>query len=326
MLNLTEQDIMRDWKNNEIVVSINTLAYNHEKYIAQCIEGILMQKTNFAFELLIHDDASTDKTADIIREYEKKYPNIVKPIYQIENQWSKKIKISSTHQYPRAKGKYIAFCEGDDYWIDKNKLQIQVDFLENNPEYGMCFHGAIEHYEDGSIPDRVFSKLKTKKYTANEIIKHWIIPTASVVIRGALLNDDLYARVSSDKRIIYGDITLFIFLGTRSKIWCSSEVMSVYRRHEGGVVFSFSFEREYKSCVQDEALMEYFPDVKYALSRRRMMKSAMNCGRAVFIKDWHTAFCFFKLNVFVNLFLVPAFLVKNLYRKSKIVIYCKKNQ
>ena len=96
------------------LVSVCTLAYNHEPYIRECLDGILMQKTNFAFELLIHDDASTDGTADIIREYETKYPDIIKPIYQTENQYRKRIRINSTYNFPRAKGKYIALCEGDD--------------------------------------------------------------------------------------------------------------------------------------------------------------------------------------------------------------------
>ena len=87
-----------------------------------------MQKTDFPFEILIHDDASTDGTADIIREYEAKYPDIIKPIYQTENQYSKGIKVSQVYQFPRAKGKYIALCEGDDYWTDPYKLQKQVDF------------------------------------------------------------------------------------------------------------------------------------------------------------------------------------------------------
>lgn len=88
----------------------------------------MQQKTNFPIEVLIHDDASTDGTQDIIREYEKKYPNIVKPIYQKENQYSKGVKVSLVYNYSRARGKYIALCEGDDYWTDPYKLQKQVDF------------------------------------------------------------------------------------------------------------------------------------------------------------------------------------------------------
>ena len=128
---------------SSIAVSIICNTYNHEAYIQKALESFVMQKTNFAFEVLIHDDASTDKTADIIREYEEKYPDIIKPIYQTENQYSKGVNISNVYQYSRAKGKYFAFCEGDDYWIDPCKLQKQFDAMEQHPELDMCAHAAI---------------------------------------------------------------------------------------------------------------------------------------------------------------------------------------
>jgi glycosyltransferase involved in cell wall biosynthesis len=112
---------------SDIMVSVCMLSYNHEKFIRKAIEGVLAQKTNFKFELLIHDDASTDKSAEIIRKYEEKYPDIVKPIYQTENQYSQGVKINSKYQYSRAQGKYIALCEGDDFWCDSNKLQQQFN-------------------------------------------------------------------------------------------------------------------------------------------------------------------------------------------------------
>ena len=103
------------------LVSIDCITYNHEAYISQALDGFLMQKTKFLFEVLIHDDLSTDGTADIIRKYEKKYPLIIKPIYQTVNQFSKGVEISKKFQFPRAQGKYIAICEGDDYWTNPNK-------------------------------------------------------------------------------------------------------------------------------------------------------------------------------------------------------------
>lgn len=129
-------------RNQEVKVSIFCTAYNHEKYIRTALESFINQKVNFQFEVLVHDDASTDKTADIIREYEKKYPDIIKPIYQTENQYSKKIGIWKTYLYPRARGKYIAICEGDDCWIDENKLQMQVDYMESHPDCTFCFSNA----------------------------------------------------------------------------------------------------------------------------------------------------------------------------------------
>jgi hypothetical protein len=128
----TEKEIMADWKVDYSIplLSISCLAYNHEKYIEDTLEGFLIQKTDFPFEIVIHDDASTDNTANIIREYEALYPNIIKPIYQNENQFSKGINNSAMYNFPRLRGKYVAICEGDDYWTDSNKLSLPA--LENH--------------------------------------------------------------------------------------------------------------------------------------------------------------------------------------------------
>ncbi len=123
---------------NEIMVSISCMVYNHEKYVRQALESFVNQKTNFKFEVLVHDDASTDNSAAIIREYEEKYPDIIKPIYQTENKLQQGIKVPWVYQYPKAQGKYIAICEGDDFFSDENKLQEQVDALENNPSAVIC--------------------------------------------------------------------------------------------------------------------------------------------------------------------------------------------
>ncbi len=135
----------QQWREGTIpLVSISCITYNHENYIRNAIEGFLMQKTTFPVEILIHDDASTDKTAEIVREYEKKYPQLIKPIYQTENQYSKNNALIGRIQRERAVGKYYATCEGDDYWIDPLKLQKQVDFLEANPDYGLV-HTSCQH-------------------------------------------------------------------------------------------------------------------------------------------------------------------------------------
>ncbi len=139
----------------DVQVSVLCLAFNHEKYIRRTLEGFVNQHTNFKFEVLIHDDASTDGTADIIREYEKRYPDLIKPIYQTENQHSRGVKIQTKFNYPRAKGKYFAYCEGDDYWTNENKLQKQYDIMERHPECSICVHEVQCINEDGSVNDRV---------------------------------------------------------------------------------------------------------------------------------------------------------------------------
>ena len=129
-------------QTSEMMVSVYCLAYNHEKYIRSALDGFVSQKTDFLYEVFVHDDASTDGTAAIIREYAEKYPHIIKPILQTENQYSQGVKIFNTHILPRISGKYLAICEGDDFWCDPYKLQIQVDFLEANPEYAACVHNT----------------------------------------------------------------------------------------------------------------------------------------------------------------------------------------
>ena len=154
------------------LVTIRCITYNHEPYIRQCLDGFIMQKTNFRFEAIVHDDASTDGTADIIREYAEKYPEIIKPILQNENQYSKRdgsirrILNENTH------GKYVALCEGDDYWIDPLKLQKQVDFMEKHEDYSMCFHNAYEIFEHKNVEKKLFSKIEDIDYTVVDIYKY----------------------------------------------------------------------------------------------------------------------------------------------------------
>lgn len=135
----------------EPLVSICCVTYNHAPYIKQCIESFLMQETTFQIEILIHDDCSTDGTTEIISDYEKKYPDLIFPLYEEENQYQKgKASEIDFYNYKRARGKYIAYCEGDDYWTDPLKLQKQVDFMEDNPEYAICFHNFIVYEENGN--------------------------------------------------------------------------------------------------------------------------------------------------------------------------------
>lgn len=143
-------------KNSPCLVSVLCTAYNHEEYIRSALEGFISQETDFPFEILVNDDASTDGTADIIREYEERYPGLIRPFYQSENQFAKGIGyIYEAFFYPNARGKYLAFCEGDDYWTDSSKLQRQVDFLEAHPDYSACVHNTLLHYCGGGRADEL---------------------------------------------------------------------------------------------------------------------------------------------------------------------------
>jgi len=222
-------------------VSICCVTYNHEPYIRDCLEGFLMQKTNFAFEILIHDDASTDKTADIIREYEKKYPDLIKPIYQIENQYSKGKKPWTNFLFPKVQGKYIAICEGDDFWVSPDKLQIQFDFMEANPDYSMCFHQAYAylHGVDSECCKNIFSCIENRDYSAEEIVCEWKVATGTVFLR----KEYFIPFIPHDcKDFLYGDIMFFLSAATHGKLRGMNCTMSVYRRLQTGIVLSQRYD------------------------------------------------------------------------------------
>lgn len=162
MRNLRSQEqIMASWKGDvaKPVVSICCLTYNHEPYVEDAIEGFLTQETDFPIEILIHDDASTDNTACIIREYESKYPKLIKPIYQVKNQFSqKKRSLNAEFNYTRARGDFLAICEGDDYWISPEKLSKQVTALSKSIDSSISFHPVKV------LSDRKISKSFGKGY------------------------------------------------------------------------------------------------------------------------------------------------------------------
>jgi len=135
--------IDQSWPADSVpLVSISCTTYNQERYIEKCIEGFLMQETNFPVEILIHDDASTDATPEIIKEYQARYPDLINVILQKENQFSKG-KMVNSFNFEKARGKYVALCHGDDYWIDKRKLQKQVSVMELY-DVAICGHPARE--------------------------------------------------------------------------------------------------------------------------------------------------------------------------------------
>lgn len=139
-----------------VMVSVCCAAYNHEKYIESALQGFVNQVTDFRFEVIVHEDVSSDKTRDIIQKYVDLYPNIFVPIFQTENQYSKERGLVARNMFSKARGKYIAICEGDDYWIDKHKLQKQYDIMEKHPECSICVHDIEQVYRDGSVSQSIF--------------------------------------------------------------------------------------------------------------------------------------------------------------------------
>jgi glycosyltransferase involved in cell wall biosynthesis len=188
----SETEIIESWKINlqMPLVSICCMTYNQAEYIEDALRGFLMQETDFRYEILIHDDASTDGTKDILVGYQKKYPNIIKLILQETNQYSKGINPFFEYLVPKCFGVYIAICEGDDYWISIDKLQNQVKALKENDGIGICFHSTkIIDCRNGV---ESFSKIHRKTYfELKELISLGasLMPTASIVAKKSLILD-----------------------------------------------------------------------------------------------------------------------------------------
>ncbi|HET6746725.1 MAG TPA: glycosyltransferase [Candidatus Saccharimonadales bacterium] len=210
-------------------VSIVCITFNQQKYIRQTLDSFLMQKTDFSIEVLIHDDASTDGTTEILKEYAAKHPRIIKPVYEAENQYSSGDYDFINDLFRSAKGKYIAFCEGDDFWTDELKLQKQVDFLEKHKEYTLCFHPVRVFFEKHEEPDSVFPDVNDSKvFTLEALLRRNFIQSNSVMYRRKS-----YKGIPS--RIIPSDWYMHLYHAQDGKIGYINDVMSAYRRQSGGV-------------------------------------------------------------------------------------------
>lgn len=264
------------------LVSICCITYNHEHYIKDALDGFLMQKTNFPFEIIISNDCSKDNTRAIIEEYKKKYPDTIRDISPEQNLGAMR---NFWYVQQNAQGKYVAICEGDDFWIDPYKLQKQVDFLETNHDFSMCFHGAIIKNETNTNIITTSDKIESKEYFTKDIFPGWVVPTASVVYRRESIEN--YPLLKHREWMKYGDIVLFLKCAHTGRVWGMEEKMSVYRMTEGGAVVSQRKEIDYNErlCKHYEFLLLNFPQINkqwicnyiagYYYTRMRQTKSGV---------------------------------------------------
>ena len=266
----------------EIQVSIRCFAYNHERFIRQCLDGFVMQKTDFRFEAIVHDDASTDNTAAIIREYAEKYPDIIKPIYETENQYSKHDGSLTRIMNAHTRGKYVAMCEGDDYWTDPYKLQKQVDFLESHPDYVMCSHlFDVYNERNKQLQKNDESSFTGKSYDLDTLINgEWYFQPLTVLFRF-----DAYDREHFASYGLSMDVILYYELLRRGgKGYCLPDVMAVYRIHDGGVWSLKSLDKQramefqarlaiYRVEKSDKAAKFLLSQFTRIISRRWMMRN-----------------------------------------------------
>lgn len=230
-----EDEMIQNWKDQSTpVVSICCITYNHEEYIEDSLKGFLMQETEFPFEILIHDDASLDNTAEVIRRYQKKYPKIIKPVIQIENQYSKRQSVNLDFNLLRAKGRFIAMCEGDDYWIDSKKLAKQVNFLEKNTNFIATYHNVNVIDENGDQINKernVYGKFSEYIYTLKDAEKLKLpSQTASLLYRNIWRENDNKLIETYRNCKANGDLKLAVLFAIKGNVYCMSDTMAVHRK------------------------------------------------------------------------------------------------
>ena len=320
-------------ENEPLMVTILCLVYNHESYIRQCLEGFVMQKTNFRFEAIVHDDASTDGTAAIIREYAEKYPDIIKPIFHEENQYSKGVKIDLVYNHSRVKGKYVAFCEGDDYWTDPYKLQKQVDFLENHSEYAICSHRYKQYFQkEGRMNAEIYPVRISDgmSFDLSFLIRGgWLFQPLSVMFRRSALELEEYSKYE-----IHIDVVWLYSILKRGKGYCMPDVMGVYRIHEKGVwsgldlnhqrIFSLKArEAIYDVEKTDEAAMFILSQFSRPMGRFQVVKECSMFMRITKILISHFGLRFVLRMWFDRLFLNKKLCVNEFYQ---IKDFCKRKK
>lgn len=253
--------------NNHPLLTVVCMVYNHQKHLKECLDGFVMQITNFPFQVLVHDDCSTDNSRKIIEEYAEKYSHIIKPLIEHENQYSKHDGSlrKSVEKYIR--GKYVALCEGDDFWTDPFKLQKQVDFMENHPECSLCFHRVNLLYEGNTSNNlkssRIYNHIKEGYYTGDEIIRKWTVPTCSAIMRTVH-----YLARPYDKGFAVGDNVMWLNSCKYGKAYCMNDIMATYRRNTAGWTLAtykgskekivHAYERYYQHL---NLLQKYFPGI-----------------------------------------------------------------
>ena len=302
---------MNKTEQNEIpLVSVWVIVYNHEKYIRDCLDGILMQKVDFPFEVIVHDDCSTDKSRKIISEYIQNFPKKIIPIFQKENLYQQKQNVLEP-PFSISKGKYIAYCDGDDYWCDVNKLQKQINVLEDNPQYVMSAHKVkiVTDTEKATPLKYIYDYSKTNILTFKDILYKHSIPTLSLVFRNKNIEfPEWYSKIKS------GDIALELLLASHGDCYFFYEKMGVYRQHDGGITKQ---KRDYEGVYKNSLFMyesldkhtngQYHNDIQKVIAKRNFFYAL------TMLKEKYLLKC---IKPFIlSLFCSPLLPVQYLYKK-----------
>lgn len=272
-------------------VCVRCMTYNQSAYITDALNGFCMQKTAFPYYVVVFDDASTDGEQKVIKTYLDENFNCSEAhgykqwereeafyvfaqhlentnchflvVYLKKNLYKTARKDDLINEW--CKAKYIALCEGDDYWTDPLKLQKQVDFMEEHEEYSMCFHEVKVLCDDKE--NWIFSDVKEGDHSARDIYEKWTVPTCSVLYRKG-------KPFERSPKIIYGDIFLYLQLAERGKIRCLGFVGGVYRRHKGSISCGYSLQSCIRLYHQYKFMEKRFPEVK-DISRREQEEQGL---------------------------------------------------
>jgi len=258
----TEAEIMKHWPTDcsRPVASIVCLTFNHRDYIGQAIDGFLRQQTDFPFEIIVNDDASTDGTREVLQDYERRYPRLIRLILQKENQYSQG-KPYGMPVFQHARGDYIAYCEGDDYWNDPRKLQLQVDFLENNRDYALTFHASYAFNSTGIVNPQRFNGQDHYDRSETDLKKALPLSTLTACFRNVLR--ELPPELETAALM---DIVWWSLLGAHGKGKFMDEIRpAAYRVHEGGI---FSMRASQKRLQMDLHTQYCLANYYYRLGER----------------------------------------------------------
>ncbi|WP_445381954.1 glycosyltransferase [Robiginitalea sp. IMCC43444] len=265
-------------------IAISVITYNHEKYIVDTIEGIIMQESKYSFKVFITDDNSTDNTAKICEEYVKKYPLLIDFEVNQTNLGSLDNWFYNLTKCYNSGAPLIAICEGDDYWIDKSKLHHQITHLNKNPSTSLTFHRS-ELMLDG-IPLETSGLLcinANQYFSGKDIIEKWTIPTASVVFRRKVL--ETYLPRKNNNKYIYGDIILFLSATEHGKLFYMNRTMSVYRRHGTGITQVQSSPEFYERVYQHRDAISRDFGGKFSFLRKTELADCYFSISLLFIKQ-----------------------------------------
>ncbi|MCR4641300.1 MAG: glycosyltransferase [Lachnospiraceae bacterium] len=236
-----------------VEVIVYCIVYNHEKHLRRCLDGFVMQKTDFSFSVVVHDDCSTDSSAEIISEYAEKYPQIIMPVLDKINRYSNDPEYFF-HMYNSAESRYVALCEGDDYWCDENKLQRQYDYMEAHPECYLCCHDTLVHDLTGEKEDRNFLKSSSiRQLTAEEVFDAWLIHLSSYFFR-----NDHRIKMEWGKGHWAGDYVMATTAYAKGPVDVLPQVMSVYNyRNPSGATVCYNSEGERKKIEKTRSIGVY---------------------------------------------------------------------